>query len=114
METLSISTIQYKRCDLVKPEGRIDSYTAPQLEETLESIVDNGRFRIVMDLEDVNFISSKGWWVLIETQKKCKRYNRGQVVLACIDENIQDSLELIGLTEYFSLFDDVTAAVASF
>jgi anti-sigma B factor antagonist len=52
--------------------------------------------------------------VLIETQKKCRRYNRGEVVLAGLDDKISGALELIGLTDYFKLFDDVTAAVASF
>jgi anti-sigma B factor antagonist len=114
METLDISKTQYKRCDLVTLHGRVDSYTAPKLEEQLNAIMEDGRYKIVMDMDDVNFVSSKGWWVLIETQKNCKRYNRGEVVLANIDDKISSSLDLIGLSDYFKIYDNVTDAVGGF
>jgi anti-sigma B factor antagonist len=111
---MEISVTQYKRCDLVKANGRIDSSTAPQLEEALQSITDAGRFKIVFDMSDVHFMSSKGWWVLIQAQKKCKRYKRGELVLARVREEIRSSLDLVGMGTYFKIFDDVTAAVGSF
>ncbi|MEJ2266860.1 MAG: STAS domain-containing protein [Anaerolineales bacterium] len=111
---MDISTTKYKRCELVKADGRIDSYTAPELEEALNSVTANGTYKIVFDMSDVDFMSSKGWWVLIETQKKCKRYNRGELVLFGIQDRIRESLDLVGMGSYFKIFDDVTAAVGSF
>jgi len=111
MET---STTQYKRCDLVKASGRVDSSTAPQLEEALKSITDAGRFKIALDMGDVTFMSSKGWWVLIDTQKTCKRYKRGELVLVNVRNEIRSSLDLVGMGSYFKTFIDVTTAVGSF
>jgi anti-sigma B factor antagonist len=111
---MEITTTEYKRCDVVKSIGRIDSYTAPDLEETLKSITDNGRYKIILDLQEVDFMSSKGWWVLIETQKTCKRYNRGELVLVGVQERIRDSLNLVGMGSYFQIFDDLVSAVAYF
>jgi anti-sigma B factor antagonist len=111
---MEITTTQYKRCDVVKVIGRIDSYTAPNLEEVLKSLTEGGRYKIVLDLEDVDFLSSKGWWVLIETQKTMKRYNRGELILAKVQERIRESLNLVGMGSYFKVYDDVTSAVASF
>jgi anti-sigma B factor antagonist len=111
---MEISTTQYKRCDVVKAAGRVDSNTAPSLAEALNAITEAARFKIVFDMKDVNFVSSKGWWVLIDTQKKCKRYKRGELVLVNICKEIQDSLNLVGLGTYFKIFDDVTDAVGSF
>ncbi len=111
---MEISVTQFKRCDLVKVNGRIDSSTAPQLESALQSITDAGRFKIVLDMSDVNFMSSKGWWVLIQAQKRCKRYKRGELVLAKVRGEIRSSLDLVGMGTYFKIFDDVTAAVGSF
>jgi anti-sigma B factor antagonist len=111
---MEITTTEYKRCDVVKTVGRIDSYTAPDLEEALSSIINDGKYKIVLDMEEVDFMSSKGWWVLIETQKNCKRYNRGELVLSGIQERIRDSLNLVGMGSYFQIFDDVVSAVASF
>lgn len=111
---MEIHTTQHKRCDVVTVNGRIDSYTAPQLEEVLKSITDDGRYKIVLDMEDVDFMSSKGWWVLIDTQKTCRRYNRGELILSGIQTRIKESLELVGIGSYFKVFDDVTSAVGSF
>jgi anti-sigma B factor antagonist len=65
-------------------------------------------------MAEVDFMSSKGWWVLIETQKTCRRYNRGEVVLVNLQEKLRDSLNLVGMGSYFKVFDDVTMAVGSF
>lgn len=111
---MEISTTRYKRCDVVKVQGRIDSYTSPTLEQSLISLTEEGRYRIVLDLEEVDFMSSKGWWVLIETQKACKRYNRGELVLAAVQDRIRDSLNLVGMGSYFKVYDDLTSAVANF
>lgn len=111
---MEISTTHYKRCEVVKSVGRIDSYTAPDLEEVLKKLTKEGRYKIVLDMEEVDFMSSKGWWVLIETQKACKRYNRGELVLTGVQERIRDSLNLVGMGGYFQIFDDVISGVAHF
>jgi anti-sigma B factor antagonist len=111
---MELINTQFKRCDLVKPNGRIDGSTAPQLEEALNAITEAGRYKLVMDMTDVNFVSSAGWWVLIRAQKACRRYKRGEVVMACLDPKIRSSLDLVGMGTYFKIFDDVTTAVGSF
>jgi anti-sigma B factor antagonist len=104
----------YKHCDMVKVSGRIDSLTAPKLAEELNKIADGGRYKIVIDLSEVQFLSSAGLRVLISAQKNSKRYNRGEVMLASVPENILAVFELAGFTSIFKIFDDVTAAVGSF
>lgn len=111
---MEITTTQYKRCDLVKPEGRIDSSSAPKFADALNSITDDSRFRIVIDMSGLEFMSSAGLRVLISTQKICKRYNRGEVVLAALPKNIFAALELTGFTGLFTIFDDVLSAVGHF
>jgi anti-sigma B factor antagonist len=111
---MELSSTQFKRCDMVKVKGRIDGSNASELEKLLVSLTDEGRYKIIFDMEEVNFMSSAGWWVLIRTQKTCKRYKRGELVLVCVDERIRSSLDLVGMGSYFKIFDDVTAAVGSF
>lgn len=105
---------ELKRCDVIKIKGRIDSSTAPKFAEEVNEIVEAGRFRIVMDMEELDFISSAGLRVLIGTQKTCKRYNRGEVVLANVPETIMASLELAGFTPLFKIFDNAVSAVGNF
>jgi len=58
--------------------------------------------------------TSAGLRVLINTQKTCKRWNRGEVVLAQVPKRIYDALDLAGFVPLFKIFDDVTEAVGSF
>ena len=111
---MAISTTEYKRCHLVKMDGRIDSTSGDELHKVFKSVNDNGNYKIVFDMEDIEFMSSKGWWVLIEIQKVCKRYNRGELVLANVPDKILSSLDLVGMSNYFQVFDDVVSAVAFF
>jgi anti-sigma B factor antagonist len=110
---MEISNIQYKRCDMVKALGRIDSATAPQLNDSFNKIMDNGKFRIVFNMSDVSFISSAGLRVLISTQKICKKYNRGELVLSNLPENIKAALDLAGFTALFRIFETEVEAVGN-
>ena len=111
---MEVTTNQLKRCDLVTATGRIDSATAPRLAEVLAGIHEEGRFRIVFDMSGVEFISSAGLRVLISAQKTCKRWNRGELVLASVPQKIYDVLDLAGFVPLFKLFDEDVEAVGSF
>ncbi|MDR3572676.1 MAG: STAS domain-containing protein [Anaerolineaceae bacterium] len=111
METTST---QYKHCDLIKIQGRIDSATAPQLTQAINTSLDSGRYKLVLDFGEVEFISSAGLRVLINAQKTCRHYNRGEVVLACVPANIFSALDIAGFTNLFKIFDDILSAVGNF
>lgn len=111
---MEISTTQYKHCDLVHIKGRVDSQTAPQMAETLDEITNSGRFKIIVDMSGVEFMSSAGLRVLINTQKNCRRFNRGEVVLSQVPQRIYEALDLAGFVPLFKFFDDITPAVGFF
>ena len=58
---MSVTTTDYKRCSLVKMDGRIDSSTGDDLHKVFQSINEKGTYKIVFDMENVDFMSSKGW-----------------------------------------------------
>ena len=110
---MELSTTQYKRCDLVKAIGRVDSNTAPDLEKAFNEIIDNGKSGIVFDMAEVDFISSRGLWVLLETQKTCKK-SKGKLVLVNVSKDMQQSLDLAGIKHFIEMFDNTADAVGSF
>lgn len=111
---MEISTTQFKRCDVVKATGRIDSYSAPRLADAFNAILDANRFQIVFDMSDVEYISSAGLRAMIDTQKACRRWNRGDLVLAGVPAHIREVLDMVGFVPLFRFFDDTTSAVGSF
>ena len=111
---MEITAKQYKHCDLLSVQGKVDSYTAPELTKAIEALNDKGSFKIVLDLSQLEYMSSAGFRALLIGQRNCKRYNRGEVVLAAVPKRILEALELTGFTPLFKIFDDVTSAVGNF
>ncbi len=109
-----ILTKQYKRVDLVEIDGRIDSSTAPQLEEALQKIIKDGRYRIVVDMSETDFMSSAGLRALLSALKQTRRFNRGAVRLAAMPDRIKKAFDLAGLLDVFKVYDNSVDAVGSF
>jgi len=105
---------EYKRSTVIYTSDRIDSNTAPEVEEALRQLIENGQYNIIFDMRDVTFVSSAGWWALIRIQKEVKKMNRGELVLVKLDGRIRESMDLVGIGPYFTTFDEMVNAVGSF
>jgi anti-sigma B factor antagonist len=111
---LEITTQELRRCDVVRAKGRVDSGTVSDLKAAFDSITEANRFKIVFNMEEVAFMSSAGLRQMIETMKTCKRFNRGDLILAAVPANMKDVLELAGLTPIFKVYNSEVEAVGSF
>ena len=111
---MKITSQEFKHCDLFKVSGRVDSSTAPEFAKALEKANDNGRFKLVVDMSELEYMSSAGFRALLATQRNCKRYNRGELVLVSVPDRIREALELAGFTELFKVYENSTEAVGSF
>jgi anti-anti-sigma factor len=110
---MDIQTKKFRRCNVVIAKGRIDSSTVGQLTETFATLRKSGQYNIVLNLQDVTFMSSAGLGELVDTQTLCKRFN-GHLALAAVPQRVKEALDLAGLSPLFETFDDETDAVGSF
>lgn len=111
---MEITTTKYKHCDLLEVSGKVDSFTAPDLIKAIETLNNDNRFKIIIDLKKLEYMSSAGFRALLLGQRNCKRYNRGEIVLASVPKKVMDALDLTGFTPLFKIFEDVTPAVGNF
>src|SRR5512138_1616216 len=111
---MQITTKEFKHCRLLAVEERVDSATAPEFGQKLDAMIADGVFKIVIDMTKLEYMSSAGFRALLGAQRQCKRYNRGEVLLAAVPDRIREALELAGFTELFQLFPDPLDAVGSF
>ena len=111
---MDFSSIDLKRCTLIRLGGRIDGSVAPELGDQLRSVMDAGHYKLVVNMKDVNYTSSAALRELISAWKQCRRWNRGDLRLAEVGPNILKVLELTGLNTQFMVFDSESEAVGSF
>lgn len=110
---MEIKTSELKRVTLFEITGRIDSTNANELGEALNTAIDAGRSQIVLDLDNVEYMSSAGLRELVNALKKVKR-GTGDLRLAAVAPRVMEVLELAGLDTIFEIFETQVEAVGSF
>lgn len=111
----NVNSKQLKRVDLIEVSGRVDSGTAPQLERAIQDIIDDGRYRIVINLAESDYMSSAAFRVLISALKQVRRSTRrGDLRLAAVPDKLMETFKLGGFDELFKFYDNEVDAVGSF
>lgn len=110
---MEIATNEVKGVNVVKVTGRVDSATAPDLENALKQLVESSKTQIVLDLTDVEYMSSAGLRAMVSTLKSVKRAS-GDLRLASPSPRVAEVLRLAGLTSIFSIYPGQSEAVSSF
>ena len=77
----------------ITPESRIDTNTAPELETIIKNSLD-GITDLVIDLKDLNYISSAGLRVLLSAQKTMNR--KGSMVIRNASSKVLEIFEVTG------------------
>lgn len=108
---MDITTRELNGIEVIAVSGRVDSVEAWKLSEALEAAQQRGRYRIVVDMSQVEYMSSAGFRALGDAQRNSKRQPRGEVVLVRVPTRVHEALELVGLADYFHISDSVDAAV---
>ncbi len=109
---MDFKVTEYKRAFVVKALGRIDSAVAPDIERILTELLDKTK-AIIIDMSDIDFVSSAGWWSIIRVQKELKKRGRGNLTLVGLCQNVRESMELIGILPYFSVYDELVDAIGN-
>lgn len=105
---------EYKNCALMEISGRVDSYTSPMINDALESLIADGHCKLVLNLENVTYLSSSGMLTFINALKHCQQGDQGKIILANVPPQIYSNLELAGFHELFEIYGDVLTAVGKF
>ena len=77
-------------------EGRLDTNTAPQLEQELSESLP-GVKTLTLDLKELVYISSAGLRVVLSTQKKMNR--QGQMIVRNVNEEVMEVFEMTGFVD---------------
>jgi len=102
------------RCDkalVILLSGRLGQVGGGALEETLAEAIDRGNVRIVLDLADVDYISSAGLRAIAAAAERCTARN-GKLVLSGVVEPVRIALDLAGLSDRIPIETSRASAIA--
>jgi anti-sigma B factor antagonist len=98
---------------LIVLRGEIGTETVNQFKDKIDQIVADGKNKLVMDFQEVNYLNSMGLGVVAATLKKVKK-NKGDLKLINLSPAVQELFELTRLTKVFEIFKSEEDAVKSF
>ena len=113
MAMLSIETDNRQNVSVMKVKGRVDSETAPELDDALAKLLQNNRNKIVLNLQDVNYMSSAGLRAMVKAYQSANK-SGGDVHLAAVSEPIEVILRTVGMLQMFKMFSTSEEAAAGF
>ena len=109
---LTITSRAVDEFDVIEIGGEIDVYTAPRLRETIVTAVEAGHNRLIIDVQQVQFLDSTGLGVLVGALKRV-RAEGGSLDIVCTQERILKIFEITGLDKVFGLHGSVDEARAA-
>ncbi|MBP3792444.1 MAG: STAS domain-containing protein [Ruminococcus sp.] len=80
-------------------EGRVDTTTAPELDNQLKDSIE-GVTDLILDFTKVEYVSSAGLRVLLSAQKTMNK--QGQMKLIGVSDDIKEIFDITGFSEILS------------
>lgn len=83
---------------MICPVGRINTATAPELQEIVDQNID-GTTDLTFDFKKLEYLSSAGLRVLMSAQKIMNK--QGKMKLINVNEEVLEIFDMTGLTDVF-------------
>lgn len=80
--------------------GRLDTTTAPQLDEEINQSI-TGVEKLVIDVAEMEYISSAGLRVLLSAHKKMTK--QGSMVIRNVSEIVMDIFDVTGFSDILTI-----------
>lgn len=95
---------------IVRLSGYIDAHSFPRFEEEMLSLVNQGNYRLLLDLHDVTYICSTALGLLLQIFRQV-RHNSGDLVVAGVPDKIANIFNLLGISKLIRAFNTETEAL---
>lgn len=97
--------------NILKLNGRLDASTAGKLEDALRELTSQEKMRILVDCQQLEYISSAGLRVLLATAKELQKRS-GKIFLSSLNANVKQVFEISGFTSIFPIYETAEKAVS--
>lgn len=88
---------------VVRVQGRLDAASSPQLEKKINSIIESGHFKLILNLEEVDYLSSAGMRLMLSVSRKLKHLE-GKIVACSLNDEIMDVIKMAGFHQVLELY----------
>ena len=98
---------------VIRLDGAVDAHTAPQFEDAVQKVLDDGQKNIVVDCEKLSYISSAGLGVFMGFIEEVREAG-GDIKICGLSEKTKQPFEILGFETLFHFCPDVDSAKEKF
>ena len=98
---------------ILKIQGFLDAHTAPKFEQAIQELISENRFKLIVSMTDLDYISSAGLGVFMGFIEQI-RDNNGDIKLTNMSKKVYKVFDLLGFPSLYDIFETESDAKAKF
>jgi anti-sigma B factor antagonist len=110
---MEISVTESGDVRILSFQGNLDTNTSPQAESEINSLIDAGAQKLLVNFEKLDYISSAGLRILLATAKKLKA-SEGDLKICGLNETVQEVFDISGFATILSVTKTEDEALGAF
>ena len=110
---MEITTYTREGIKVISLKGDMNAVTSGQAETRIDQLIMGGNKKLVINLDDLKYISSAGLRVLLSANKLMKK-KEGEIRLCGLNDTVKEVFEISGFQMIFSIFQSEKEALSGF
>ncbi|MDI6766618.1 MAG: STAS domain-containing protein [Bacteroidota bacterium] len=113
MSNFKIDIREKENINVIDLKGYLDAHTAPELEKIFQNLIEVQKFNIVVNCEELNYISSAGLGVFMAYIEDVRKHN-GDIKLSNMSAKVYNVFDLLGFPLLYDIAKDEAEAIKKF
>ena len=107
---MKISQENTNGIEVLRVKGNLDSNTAQEFETRIYETLENGQRKLILNLEELEYISSAGIRVILKTAKDLKRVD-GNIILCALQDYVKEVFDIAGFDGFLNIEANLSDAM---
>ncbi len=107
---MEISTEKREKGLIVSVKGKVDAVTSQAFEKSLADLIEKGETTLLLNLSELDYISSAGLRSILSTAKLLKAKN-GKLFFFGLHGPVKDVFKISGFGSIFKIYDTMEEAL---
>lgn len=113
MKNFKINHKQVDSFDVLELSGELDAHTASQLENSLKTLIDRDKHKIIVNCHDLDYIASAGLGVFMAYIEDVRNLG-GDIKLTNMNSKVYNVFDLLGFPTLYDILEEEQDAIKKF
>ena len=109
MENFEVAREDHSDVSILRLKGFLDAHTAPNFEQAIQELIEENRYKIIVSMSDLNYISSAGLGVFMGFIEEI-REKKGDIKLSNMTDKVYKVFDLLGFPALYQIFKEEAEA----